>query len=228
MKRMLKILLSVLVVYLFTQQVRAQTYELQIDSIVGIPDTISNGGQVTFYMMLSANSPLFYQGEFFIELEYGGQFYQADSTMAANTFIGTNAPNTLQVTHVFTTDNDLSIGDNVVVVWPRIGNGINPPQEVLNPKTVVITLVEPNGVRELMKERKRIFYPNPASSTLHLMDELKNEIKQISIYEALGKHVETSRGITPIDVSNLPTGMYFIHAETQSGTLISDKLIISR
>lgn len=228
MKQILKILLPVLAICLLTEQLHAQTYELQIDSIVGIPDTIPDGGQVTFYMMLSANSPLFYQGNFFVELEYGGQFYQADSTMAANTFIGTNAPNTLQVTHVFTTDNDLSIGDNVVVVWPRIGNGVNPPQEVLNPKTVVITLVEPNGVRELIKERKRIFYPNPASSILYLMDELKIEIKQISIYDALGKHVDTSHGSTPIDVSNLPTGMYFIHAETQSGMLISDKLIVSR
>ena len=84
MKRILKSIVFVACACLASLQVQSQSYQLQIDSIVGIPDTVYNGQEVTFYMIVSVNSPLFYQGDFFVELEYGSQFYQVDTTQSAN------------------------------------------------------------------------------------------------------------------------------------------------
>jgi len=228
MKRILKSVVLVVCACLVSFGAQSQTYELQIDSIVGIPDTVYNGQEVTFYMIVSMNSPLFYQGDVFVELEYGSQFYQVDTSINANGFLNPNAPNTISATYIFSTDNYLNIGDNVVVVWPRIGDGVNPPQTVVNPKTVAVTLIEPTGIEELSRNGKSVFYPNPAQSAIHFVDELKSEVKQISILDAFGRLLHKSCVTTQMDVSSLPTGVYFIQVETKEGNLVSDKLLISR
>ena len=149
MKNILRSVLILVSVCWWGNKAEAQvTYELTIDSLVGIPDTIVDGQQVTFYMIVSMNSPLFYQGNIFVELEYDGGFYPVDTATAANASLSPNSPNTIQATHIFSTNDDLSIGDNVVVVWPRIGDGVTPQQEVTNPLTVYIHMVEPNGIIE--------------------------------------------------------------------------------
>ena len=229
MKRILKILVFGLSLCFANEQAHSQTYQLQIDSIVGIPDTIQNGQEVTFYMIVSINTPLFYQGDIFLELEYNGGFYMVDSTNVANASLSPTSPNTVQATHIFTTDNDLSIGDNVVVVWPRIGNGIDPSQTVVNPETIVIHLVEPNGIDNGVQARQRkLFYPNPAHSTIILMDDLRLDVSTVKILDAFGRVVKAKSSVKQMDVSNLPNGVYFIQAETKDGSFFSDKLIISR
>ena len=228
MKRILKSIVFAAAACLLSYQAQSQTYELNIDSIVGIPDTIQNGQEVTFYMVVSMNSPLFYQGDIFIELEYGGQLYEVDTSMNANGFLSPNSPNTIQATHIFTTDNDLNIGDNVVVVWPRIGDGVDPPQVVNNPETVIITLVEPNGIDENIRPTQRkMVYPNPAQTTIHFRDEFLLETNEVTIHDAFGRIVKKTSSASKIDISDLPRGLYFIRAEMGSGNFFTDKLIIS-
>jgi hypothetical protein len=228
MKCILKSIVFAAVACLFSFEVQSQTYELHIDSIVGIPDTIQNGQEVTFYMIVSMNSPLFYQGDVFIELEYGGQFYEVDTSINANTFLNPNAPNTIQASHIFTTDNDLNIGDNVVVVWPRIGDGVSPPQVVDNPKTVIVTLTEPTGIHENnLPSQRRIVYPNPAQTTIHFIDEFLLETNEVIIHDAFGRIVKKTSSASQIDISGLPRGLYFVRAEMRNGNFFSDKLIIS-
>jgi hypothetical protein len=227
MKSILKSIVLAAAACLLSYHVQSQTYELNIDSIVGIPDTIQNGQEVTFYMMVSMNSPLFYQGDIFIELEYGGQLYEVDTSMNANGFLSPNSPNTIQATHIFTTDNELNIGDNVVVVWPRIGDGVDPPQVVNNPETVVITLVEPNGIDENGRPTQRkMVYPNPAQTMIHFRDEFIVEINEVIIHDAFGRIVRKTSSASQIDISDLPRGLYFIRAEMRNGNSFSDKLII--
>ena len=229
MKRILKSIAFAAMAFLVSYQAHSQTYELQIDSVVGIPDTIQNGQEVTFFLIVSMNSPLFYQGDIFVELEYNGGFYPVDSTNVANASLSPSSPNTIQARHIFTTDNDLNIGDNVVVVWPRIGDGFNPPQTVVNPETVIITLIEPTSIDENnLPSQRRIVYPNPAQTTIHFMDEFLLETNEITIHDAFGRIVKKTSATSQIDVSDLPRGLYFVRAEMRSGNLFSDKLIISR
>jgi hypothetical protein len=212
-------------------KVHAQTYELQIDSLVGIPEEIVDGEEITFFMIVSMNSPLFYQGNIFVELEYGGNFYQVDSTqVAAGPFLSPNTPNTLQVTHRVSTEDDLSIGDNVVVVWPRIGDGINnPPQEVVNPQVVTLTIVEPNGIPTNPERIRQSFInPNPAITSIRYQIEDDVRIEKSILYDMRGRILAETGGEMHLDISHLPAGIYFVDVLTEEGHVYSDKLLITR
>lgn len=230
MKAFLRSILVVVLAFLATDSARAQTYELQIDSLVGIPNEIVDGDTITFYMIVSMNSPLFYQGDIFVELQYGGTFYEVDQTdVAAGPFLSPNTPNTIQVTHRVSTDDDLSIGDNVVVVWPRIGDGINnPPQEVVNPQSVTLTIVEPNNIQEGPRRiRKSFVSPNPAATEIKYQLAQSEKILQSVIYDVSGRQITYGAGISRIDISALHSGIYFIDVITEDGQVYSDKLIVT-
>lgn len=230
MKSFIRILGLIFISMLSQNQLKAQvTYEIQIDSLVGLPDTITDGETVTFFMQISLNSPLIYQGNIFLELEYGGNFYQIDTTLSQN-FINPNFPSQLQATHIFSTDDDLSIGDNVVVVWPRIGDGTNPPQTVVNPYSTTITLREPNGIGEVGPQRivKSFIQPNPAVTNIEFRVGSEMRISQSVLYDLTGKILVESTRENRLDVSRLPAGVYFVDVLTEEGNVYSDKLLITR
>lgn len=67
-------------------------------------------------------------------------------------------------------------------------------------------------------------YPNPATQQITL--NLENSIfKKVSIYNNLGQIVKRSKS-TKINISNLPSGIYFLQIETDKGKS-SKKLIIN-
>lgn len=231
MKLILKSLVLACVCCLVSNQLSAQvTYELQIDSIVGLPDTIEDGQEVTFFMIVSMNSALFYQGDIFVELEYGGQFYRVDTAISVNGFLGPNSPNTIQAHHRFSTDDDLNIGDNVVVVWPRIGDGTTPSQEVINPHTQIINLVEPNGIspQPIARIRESFVSPNPAITGIQYNLNHTVTVLESILLDVSGRVVMRSNASTQIDISSLPAGVYFVEVITEKGDVYSDKLLISR
>ncbi len=231
MKLILKSLVLACVCCLVSNQLSAQvTYELQIDSIVGLPDTIEDGQEVTFFMIVSMNSALFYQGDIFVELEYGGQFYRVDTAISVNGFLGPNSPNTIQAHHRFSTDDDLNIGDNVVVVWPRIGDGTSPSQEVINPHTQIINLVEPNGIspQPIARIRESFVSPNPAITGIQYNLNHTVTVLESILLDVSGRIVMRSNASTQIDISSLPAGVYFVEVITEKGDVYSDKLLISR
>lgn len=230
MKPFVRILTVIFISLLSLNQTQAQvTYEIQIDSLVGLPDTITDGETVTFYMQISLNSPLIYQGNIFLELEYGGNFYQLDTTYSQN-FINPNFPSQLQATHLFSTNDDLSIGDNVVVVWPRIGDGTTPLQTVANPYTTTITLREPNGIGETGPRRivKSFIRPNPAITNIEFRVSPEVRIYRSILYDLTGKILAESGREKQLDVSRLPAGIYFVDVLTEEGNIYSDKLLITR
>ncbi len=207
----------------------AQTpYILQIDSIVGLPDTIVDGDEITFFMTVSMTSPLFYQGDVFVELEYGGSLHAVDTSMAVNNFLGPNVPNTVQASHRLSTDDDLNIGDNVVVVWPRIGDGTSPPQEVSNPYETIITIIEPSGIDENTPKRTPMFHPNPANNTIQLASYLIGSSITISVFDMQGRSVISNVNSDRMDVSQIPVGVYLIQIDGNDGTRHTDRLFISR
>ena len=214
-----------------TSQSQAQNvYEMEVDSIAGLPATIVDGDTATFYLIVSMNSALFYQGNVFVELEYNGSFYEVDMTEAVNGFLGPNSPNTIQVQHRFSTEDDLGIGDNVVVVWPRIGDGVVPEQEVVNPYTTTVTLVEPNGILDKPNGRtvQSFISPNPAITGIQYNLEKTIQIQQSVLYDLTGKELLRASATSTMDVSGLPNGIYFVDVITEDGHVYSDKLLISR
>jgi beta-glucanase (GH16 family) len=71
-------------------------------------------------------------------------------------------------------------------------------------------------------------YPNPAKTSFIISsDETLNSFKLVNI---LGKTVLNSKGISStrvsVDLSDIPSGMYFIVAEMQNGTSGTSKIII--
>lgn len=231
MKSILKMLVLVLSFGLFANQAKAQvTYELEIDSIVGLPDTIVDGEEVTFYMIVSMNSALFYQGDVFVELEYGGDFYEVDSAQAANGFLGPNSPNTIIAHHRFSTEDDLQVGDNVVVVWPRIGGGTSPEQEVLNPYTTTITMIEPNGIptNPIVRINQSFITPNPAITSVRYNLDRTIKVAYSTLYDVTGRILFRTETSLDHDISGLPEGIYFVDVITEAGQVYSDKLLISR
>lgn len=230
MKTILKSLLALLLVAGIHFQSKAQSYELEIDSLIGIPDQVVNGDTVSFYMIVSLNSPLFYSGDVFVEIEYGGNFYEIDEITLTNPngVLSPSSPNYIQAHHRFSTDNDLSIGDNVVVVWPRIGDGITPPQSVVNPYTTIVTLVEPNSIQDVpTREFKSVLYPNPANNVVRIKLDNSEQLESVSVYDLSGKSMIQATRVQQLDVSGLASGLYFVDVILENGTVYSDKLLIT-
>lgn len=69
------------------------------------------------------------------------------------------------------------------------------------------------------------FYPNPATSEIHLNADLK-ELKNISIYNSLGEKVlEENQYTSTISLSDLQTGVYCVQVAIR-GSLLKQKLIV--
>ena len=68
-------------------------------------------------------------------------------------------------------------------------------------------------------------FPNPASEFINLDISSNINIKNVELFDALGKRSEVSIDDNKIDVSNKASGLYFLSIETNEGSL-SKKVII--
>lgn len=229
MKRIVRIVCVGLFPLLLQTGVKAQVaYELVIDTIVGLPDTVVDGQNVTFWLTVSTSTPLFYQGNIYVELEYAGSMHAVDTSSASAMFLGLNSPSTIQATHRFSTDDNLSIGDNVVVVWPRIGDGITPPQSVPDPYSKTITLIEPMGVLDhgASKQRHGLVYPNPSSRAFTIKLSAIEQLNSVRLQDMQGRVVWNATSGLNHDVSVLPKGIYLVQVSMADGSELTDRLLL--
>ncbi len=69
-------------------------------------------------------------------------------------------------------------------------------------------------------------FPNPVSSTLAITTKNEVLIEGIKLYDLQGREIVlNTKNFHQIDVSNLPTGNYFLEIETDKG-IIREKLMI--
>ena len=64
-------------------------------------------------------------------------------------------------------------------------------------------------------------YPNPATDVLNIQSKQSTQINSISIYNTLGQLlliIPKAKNTSTVDVSNLPTGNYFIEIHSDQGT----------
>lgn len=212
---------------------RAQTYFLSVDSVVGIPDTIVNGQIVSFTLFLTNQSNLVYQGGIDVVLEFSGtsDSLLADSAVLSNDFLPSQMQTQVFVTHQFTTEgnNAMVIGDNVVVVWPRIHNGpIEPVQEVVKEFTTSFYLINPLSVRDVPYKRVQPLklYPNPADDEVRLSLPPEESILRVELTDLAGRTLSTSHEAETLSVRHLPQGLYGILVRCHSGAVYRGRLTV--
>lgn len=70
-------------------------------------------------------------------------------------------------------------------------------------------------------------YPNPASEIIYISNTTVNTINSIKIYSTLGNLLISKSENTPIDISNLSKGIYYVSIETSNGLKNTVKLLKS-
>ena len=78
-----------------------------------------------------------------------------------------------------------------------------------------LTVLEVDELQHLALE----VYPNPMDRALHVQG--REPLKQVTFYGVLGQVLMTVRtGFGNIDVSSLPTGLYFVEVRTEKGAVV--------
>jgi hypothetical protein len=209
------------------------TYTLSVDSVVGIPDTIYDGQTITFTMMFSNQSNLGFQGDVETVLYFpiAQDTITADSSVMNADFVAAQAQESVFASHFFTSnDNYLAIGDNVVVVWPRITFGpTGPPQEVLNAKTINFYLAPPlsaSGQFRDMPESLGLF-PNPTEGDVRLLVPKGDRMVQVAVTDISGRQlIHTIESEHTISTKDLPSGLYSVSAIGASGKVYRGRLVV--
>jgi hypothetical protein len=211
-------------------------YELGIDSIAALPDTIIDGEEYTFYVEMTNASPLAFQGDSgsvkLMFLYNGTDTVEADSTILQSPFVGSAGNATLlEVRHRFSTGggSTLSIGINVVVVWPRINDGINPPQEAVQPLySRNIFILEPNGIGERKSLGGFSAFPNPTTGIFNLNVEDQKRVEQVNLLDLSGRiiHSWNSRSSGMYEVETGLKGNYVLEVRFEDGQQGHQMLIL--
>ena len=124
-------------------------------------------------------------------------------------------------------------GENDPSYFSSVGCGINNPTDFANvgpgfPNNHIILnlLGDENLSADEFSLSEVSIFPNPASEFINLDIPSNINIKNVEMYDALGKSSEVSiDDNSTIDVSNKASGLYFLNIKTDQGSL-SKKVII--
>ncbi len=226
--------LAMWVCMLCSAQSKAQnTYFLNVDTVLGFPDTIYDGQTISFTMLFTNQSALGFQGniETVLSFPVPQTTITADSSVMNANFVASQAQETVIVTHFFTSNDDhLAIGDNVVVVWPRITFGPTvPPQEALNPKIVTFYLAPPLSAPAQFREGSESLglYPNPTEGDVRWKVPAGERVVQVVMTDISGRQVIlTPKSECTLSTQDVPSGLYSITALCASGKVYRGRLMV--
>lgn len=133
-----------------------------------------------------------------------------------------NAPNIL-LNSVTTTEVDLSAyaGQSIYLAW--IDDFENGNILAIDDIDVSVNSLSANE----FNSKKITVYPNPSKAQFYI--DSKNSIKEIKIYDMLGKTVseqQTSQNNEIVNTNNLLAGIYLLTVTFDDGTLTKQRLII--
>ncbi|MBX2904589.1 MAG: T9SS type A sorting domain-containing protein [Taibaiella sp.] len=70
-------------------------------------------------------------------------------------------------------------------------------------------------------------YPNPASSSLNVVYDASADVKNIAVYNIIGKQVSlyrpTSFGSANLNIENIPSGVYFVRLINSHGDVVTTR-----
>lgn len=97
-------------------------------------------------------------------------------------------------------------GDNVVVVWPSVNNAVAGDSLFLN-----VFIPDPNSITENELGSNVLIFPNPAKNVLTVgFNSPENAVEQVRIHTINGQLLINHVGTGPVDVSQLPRGVYLL------------------
>jgi len=217
-------------------QPQAQLYIDQIDSIndpIFLPDTVYEGQPPSSFRLRIRNfntNP--YQPNAYLKLYLRNTDTTGlaqpeellDSLLLISNLVG------LDTFHVFINFYNFSsstyrLGNNIVVVWPRLGNDTSSTLDSMQLDTIYfkpltsLTMVSTHYDPIL-------FFPNPVTDEITLIREGKKPIDYVRILNDLGQEILFRRTFEDhLDIRFLSEGFYFIEIKERNGTVSRKKFL---
>jgi hypothetical protein len=201
--------------------------QLAIDSLATsttiTQDTVNVGDAISFNVVVSYTSSTPYSGNIYL-------------VAGVDSSAGLTSIDTIGVRSVINLSNDTiifpfldttiqqdgyRIGGNIVVVWP-VAAGLT----TLDTFETTFYVIEPTGINNKEFINDFTIYPNPIKNTLFIQNKTNShQIKQVRIYNGVGKELIKTKFSTEINVSILPKGIYFLELELEKDTILQYKII---
>ncbi len=231
MKTLRYILLSALI---FLSKANFGQSSISISDSMSIfsSDTVPQNSSITYTLFIYNNSSVLnYNGNITIQIYNDttgnggfGNIFQLNSILLPTQSI---APSnfTVYIDSFLVDTSAFRSGINTVVIWPiaDVSSGFVTADTLRQN----IFVFDPLSTTELLQTHKITLYPNPFSSKIWFKGLDKNNIEQVRILDVLGKELLSIQvdGKTPLDLSELSKGVYFIKLQTKDSKQIIIKTI---
>ena len=195
---------------------------------INIPDTVTMGDTIWFSCWVVNTGGTVITDNILIE---AGRYDQTQGLTNVRT-IGAQGPNIISqgdsiefvpgFLYEVVTQQHYLIGDNIVVIWPKVGSPVTQTTQHVYQDLFVIGS---STSVALEINNKLQFYPQPANNQISF--ESNKNIVQVQIFDLLGKELNAySLDNNVLNTANIESGMYLINAQFEDGTSLQNKLQI--
>ncbi len=195
---------------------------------INIPDTVTMGDTIWFSCWVVNTGSVTITDNIVIE---AGRFDQTQGLTNVRA-IGGQGPNVISqgdsiefvpgFLYEVVTQQHYLVGDNIVVIWPKVGSPVTQTTQHIYQDLFVIgslSSVEQEIISKLQ------FYPQPANNQVSF--ESNKTIVQVQLFDMLGKELNSySLANNVLNTANIESGMYLINAKFEDGTSLQNKLQI--
>lgn len=137
----------------------------------------------------------------------GGNYELLNSVSSTNTSYNDTSANVVDNFYEYYISIDVaSCGTNPLQSFELESN-----REFINPN---LAIGENNWLEYAIS-----LYPNPASELINISVSEGVEVRSITLYSALGQRISSVDGLNSVDVSVLPSGVYYMAIETDQGNV---------
>tara|TARA_B110000908_G_C10082115_1_gene370049 strand:+ start:107 stop:796 length:690 start_codon:yes stop_codon:yes gene_type:complete len=211
--------------------VNAQSISLSFGaSGVILPDTVTIGDTIHFSCWVVNNGNGVISDNILIE---AARYDQGQGLTNIRT-IGAQGPNIVSpgdsmefvqgFLYEVVTQQHYLIGDNIVVIWPKVATPVTQTTQHIYHNMFVIGSVMSVVTPE--KTNKLQFHPQPANNQIYF--ESNKKVLRVQLFDLLGKELNTySLDENILNTANIESGMYLISAQFEDGTFLQNKLQIT-
>ena len=116
-------------------------------------------------------------------------------------------------------------GNNIVVVWPRLGSNVATTYDSLQLDTIYFVLLSSVNMISAQND-PALFFPNPVISEIIINKNDKKSIEYVRILNDIGQEILHRRTFeNHLDVRFLSEGFYFIEIKERNGTISRRKFL---
>lgn len=195
-------------------------------------DTTTQGISIVYSLQIGNGSPsTTYTGNITIQIYNDstgaggfGNLIQVDSSYIQATTISAGGNFPLSDS-LLIAPSSFKNGINTVVIWPVASDASG--FTTLDTARHDIYVIETLSSKNIISLDKIILYPNPFNSKIWFTGLYQNGIEQVRVLDVLGKEILSAQlsEKSPLDLSNLSAGVYFIKLQSKDGKQIIIKTI---